>query len=60
MNPPTTHAFPPGEIQSWLDEETLRMLSEWSSADSELERKQLCREWRVTGRLHQPNGFEPS
>jgi hypothetical protein len=31
-----------GKIESWLDEETLRMMMEYSLAHSEMERKQLC------------------
>lgn len=31
-----------GSIESWLDEEALQMLAEWSFTSSELERKWGC------------------
>ena len=49
-----------GLIGSWLDDEARRMLAEWSSVKSELERKQLCQKWRLSSRLHPPYLFELS
>ena len=50
----------PNLIRHWLDDETLRMLAEWSSVKNELERKQLCQKWRLSSRLHPPCLFESS
>jgi hypothetical protein len=48
------------KIESWLDEETLQMMAEYSLAHNETERKQLCLKWRLASRLHPSNMFEPS
>jgi hypothetical protein len=56
INPP----LPLGKIESWLDEETLQMMTEYSLAHSEMERKQLCLKWRLASRLHPSYMFEPS
>jgi len=53
-------ALLPGKIQSWLDEKTLRMFAEWASASTKLERKRLCRKWRLASRLHASYFGEPS
>jgi hypothetical protein len=45
-----------GRIQRWLDEETLQMLVEWSSATSELERKR--QHWRISRPSHPTDFFE--
>jgi hypothetical protein len=54
-NPPLRLA----KIESWLDEETLRMMMEYSLAHGETERKQLCLKWRLASRLHPSYMFEP-
>jgi hypothetical protein len=58
--PQTNPPLPWGKIESWLDEETLQMMAEYYSADSEAERKQLCLKWRLASRLHPSYMFDPS
>jgi hypothetical protein len=58
--PQTNPPLPWRKIESWLDEETLQMMTEYSLAENEKERKQLCLKWRLASRLHPSSMFEPS
>jgi hypothetical protein len=59
-SPQTNPPLPWEKIESWLDEETLQMIAEYSLTHNERERKQLCLKWRLASRLHASYMFEPS